>query len=283
VRILVTGAKGALGQDLVECMSSSPGIEVVAASHGDLDVANRTMVLEAMVGIRPDVVIHTAAWTAVDGCETNPDRAFAVNAMGTRHLHEGSRRVGAHLCYVSTDYVFDGRSDRAYNEWDDPNPLSVYGRSKLAGERELDPSATVVRTSWLGGRRGSNFVRTTLGLATSGVPLRFVDDQYGCPTFTADLAPAIRALATDRRPGLFHVTNQGATTWCGFARAILATAGLDPDRVEAITTAELQPSRPAPRPANSVLDNAALRLSGDDLLPTWKDSLDQLVKEMVAT
>lgn len=283
MRILVTGAKGALGHDLIECLTSSPGIEVVAASHGDLDVANRTMVLEAMVGIRPDVVIHTAAWTAVDGCETNPDRAFAVNAMGTRHLHEGSRRVGAHLCYVSTDYVFDGRSDRAYNEWDDPNPLSVYGRSKLAGERELDPSATVVRTSWLSGRRGSNFVRTTLRLATSGVPLRFVDDQYGCPTFTADLAPAIRALATDRRPGLFHVTNQGATTWCGFARAILAAAGLDSDRVEAITTAELQPSRPAPRPANSVLDNAALRLSGIDLLPTWKDSLDQLVKEMVAT
>lgn len=282
MKVLVTGAGGALGHDLVECMTSSPGIDVVAACHADLDVANRTMVLEAMVGIVPDVVVHAAAWTAVDGCETNPDRAFAVNALGTRHLAEGARRVGAHLCYVSTDYVFDGRSDRAYHEWDAPNPLSVYGRSKLGGEREVDPGSTVVRTSWLCGRRGPNFVRTVLRLATSGQPLRFVDDQHGCPTFAADLAVAIRALATDRRPGIFHVTNQGHTTWFGLARAVLESVGMDPARVEAIATSDLQPPRPASRPANSMLDNAALRLSGCGLLPAWRDSLDHLVKELVS-
>ncbi len=280
VRVLVTGAGGALGHDLVECMASGTGVEVVGASHADLDVSNRTAVIEALTGLRPDLVVHAAAWTAVDACQADPDKAFAVNTLGTRHLADGARRVGAHLCYVSTDYVFDGRSDRPYTEWDDPAPLSVYGRSKLGGERELDPGSTVVRTSWLSGRRGASFVRTVLGLATAGQPLRFVDDQRGCPTFTADLAVAVRALATDRRPGVFHVTNQGETTWYGLARAVLESAGMDPGRVEAIPTSALDPPRPAPRPANSVLDNAALRLCGLELLPAWEDSLGHLVEAL---
>jgi dTDP-4-dehydrorhamnose reductase len=234
-------------------------------------------VLAAVEGVRPHVIVHAGAWTAVDACEGDPDRALAVNALGTRHVAEAARRFGAHVVYVSTDYVFDGTSTRPYVEWDPTNPVSVYGRSKLAGERELDPGSTVVRTSWVCGAHGANMVRTVLRLAQEPGPLQFVDDQRGSPTFTADLAGALAVLATERLPGTFHVTNGGVTSWYGFARAVLETAGYDPDRVEPITTAELDPPRPAPRPANSVLENAALRLMGMALLPDWRDALERLL------
>ncbi|HWC39456.1 MAG TPA: dTDP-4-dehydrorhamnose reductase [Acidimicrobiales bacterium] len=284
-RVLVTGAGGQLGRDLVEDFAANGGgkaHEVVAADRARLDVTDRDAVLQAMGAFRPDVVVHAAAWTAVDACEADPDRAMAVNALGTRHVAEGARLVGAHVCYLSTDYVFDGRASRPYTEWDEPNPLSVYGRTKLAGERELAPRHAVVRTSWVCGHHGSNIVHTVLRLAAEGGTLRFVDDQIGCPTFTFDLAPAVRSLALSRRPGVYHVTNQGPTTWFGFARAIVAAAGHDADRVEAVRTEDLRPPRPAPRPANSVLDNAAMRLSGLPLLPAWQDSLERLVKELTA-
>jgi dTDP-4-dehydrorhamnose reductase len=235
------------------------------------------VVLEAADRFRPDVVVHAAALTAVDACELDPDRAFAANALGTRNVAEAARRVGAHLVYVSTDYVFDGTATRPYVEWDEPRPLSVYGRSKLGGERECPPEATVVRTSWVSGFSGTNMVKTALRLAEGDGPLRFVDDQHGSPTFTADLAAAIVTLAMDRRPGTFHVTNGGETTWYGFVRAVLAAAGHDPGRVRPCATADLVPPRPAPRPANSVLDNAALRLAGMPLLPDWQDGLERLV------
>jgi dTDP-4-dehydrorhamnose reductase len=228
--------------------------------------------------------VHAAAWTEVDACEADPDRALAANGLGTRHVAEAARRVGAHLCYLSTDYVFDGTKPGPYTEWDDPNPQSVYGRSKLAGERELgrDPASTVVRLSWVCGRHGANMVKTILRLAAERDQLAFVDDQRGHPTFAADAAGAIRRLVAERRPGLFHVTNQGVVTWYEFARAVLESAGLDPERVRPISTAELDPPRPAPRPANSVLDNLALRLSGLPLLPHYRASLDRLVAELVA-
>jgi dTDP-4-dehydrorhamnose reductase len=192
--------------------------------------------------------------------------------------------VGAHLAYVSTDYVFDGTKASPYVEWDLPNPLSVYGRSKLAGERELGPQSTIVRTSWVCGRYGANMVKTVLRLLAAGqTPLRFVDDQHGCPTIASDLATKLVALALERRPGTFHVTNQGATTWFEFVRAIVGFAGGDPEAVLPIATAELDPPRPAPRPFNSVLDNAALRLSSDELLPAWQDSTEALVAELLAS
>ncbi len=184
--------------------------------------------------------------------------------------------MGAHVVYVSTDYVFDGTSDRPYREWDAPNPASVYGASKLAGERECRPGSTIVRTSWLCGAHGNNMVRTALRLADGEGELRFVDDQHGSPTFTADLAPAVVTLGLDRRPGLFHATNSGATTWWGFVRAVLAEAGADPERVLPIKTHEYDPPLLAPRPAYSVLDNMALRLSGLPALPAWEDGLARL-------
>ncbi len=294
VRVLVTGAGGQLGSDLVVALSGAvppggrrrsllgaagagSGVDVTGADHAALPVENRAMVHEAVLALRPHVVVHAGAWTAVDACEGDPDRAFRVNALGTRHVAEAAGMAGAHLVYVSTDYVFDGESPRPYVEWDEPHPLSVYGRSKLGGERECPPGATVVRTSWVCGAAGANMVKTALRLAAGDGPLRFVDDQHGSPTFTADLAAAIVTLGLDRRPGTYHVTNAGSTSWFGFVRAVLETAGHDPARVEPISTAELTPPRPAPRPANSVLDNAALRLAGLPLLPEWRDGLGRLV------
>jgi dTDP-4-dehydrorhamnose reductase len=278
-RVLVTGAGGQIGREVVDACA---GDGVIAADHATLDVGDRDAVLQAIMSTVPDVVVHAGAWTAVDACEGDPDHAFRVNALGTRHVAEGARRVGAWVCYLSTDYVFDGTKAEPYVEWDTPNPRSVYGRSKLGGEAELDRGATIVRTSWVCGRHGSNMVKTILRLAGEHEKLTFVDDQRGQPSFADDLAPMIRQLAIERRPGIFHVTNQGAVSWFEFSRTVLEVAGLDPDRVRPIPTTDLDPPRPAPRPANSVLDNAALRLSGLPLLPHYRQPLERLVQQLQA-
>jgi dTDP-4-dehydrorhamnose reductase len=279
MRIFLTGSRGQLGTELFERFKAS-GHALTAVDIDEVDLGERADVIAAVVAARPEAIVHPAAFTAVDRCETEPDTAFRVNVLGTRHVAEAARRVGAPVTYVSTDYVFDGTKAEPYVEWDRPNPQSVYGRSKLAGERELDPGSTIVRTSWVCGYHGANMVKTILRLAAEPGTLRFVDDQHGHPTFTADLAQVIETLVTERRPGLFHVTNQGAVSWFEFARAVLEAAGDDPDRVEPCATADLQPPRPAPRPANSVLDNAALRLSG--LTPTrdFHEPLAELVSRL---
>lgn len=302
-RVLVTGGNGQLGRDVRDVLaggipaggvasSALEGTLLPAVSHGayevlstdidTVDLVDRSAVMDTVENFRPHLILHGGAYTAVDACESDPDTAFAVNSMGTRNMAEAAASVGAHIVYVSTDYVFDGTSEAPYVEWDAPAPRSVYGRSKLGGEQEIrtisGAAGTIVRTAWVSGAHGANMVKTVLRLAASsdGV-LRFVDDQHGCPTFTADLARAIVRLGTDRRPGTFHVTNQGETTWFGFVREVMAAAGHDPERVEPITTAELDPPRPAPRPANSRLDNAGLRLAGLPPMPEWQDGLSRLV------
>jgi dTDP-4-dehydrorhamnose reductase len=301
MRVLVTGADGQLGRDLLDCLAGRVPVggrrcsllapegpregltyEVLATDIANMPVDDRDAVQAQFHQFRPDLVLHGGALTAVDACETQVDLAYAVNAIGTRNVAEAAAAVGAHVLYVSTDYVFDGTADRAYREWDAPNPKSVYGASKLAGERECRPGSTIVRTSWVCGAHGANMVKTALRLAQGQGLLRFVDDQRGSPTFTADLAAAIVTLGTDRRPGVFHVTNTGATTWWGFVRAILDAAGADPSRVHPIGTADLDPPLVAPRPANSVLDNMALRLSGLPPLPDWQDGLVRLVNALGA-
>jgi dTDP-4-dehydrorhamnose reductase len=280
VRVLVTGAGGQLGHDVVTTCEAA-GDEVVACDHATLDLADRDSVLGAITSVRPDAVINAAAWTAVDACESDPDKAWLINALGVRHVMDGARRVGAHLVHVSTDYVFDGTKLDPYVEWDQPNPRSSYGRSKLGGEQEVDPGHAVARTAWVCGEHGANMVKTVLKLADRP-ELAFVDDQRGSPTFTADLAGALRLLAVERRPGTFHLTNQGAVSWYEFVQAILESAGRDPAKVRPIKTDDLDPPRPAPRPANSVLDNAAWRLSGLPLLPHYRESLDRLVARLTA-
>jgi dTDP-4-dehydrorhamnose reductase len=279
VRVLITGAGGGLGRELVAAFE---GHDVAAFDHRQLDVADRDAVLGAVTTLAPDVVVNSAAWTAVDANEADPDRAWAVNALAVRHLADGARRVGAWVCHISTDYVFDGTKAGAYVEWDRPNPLSTYGRSKLGGELELGPGDTIVRTSWVCGFHGANMVKTILRLAGEHETLSFVDDQRGHPTFTDDLAAVVRRLVVERRPGLFHVTNQGEVSWFEFAREVLAAAGLDPERVRPIATADLDPPRPAPRPANSVLDNAALRLGGVPLADDFRVPLARLVTRLTA-
>jgi len=283
VRLLVTGAAGQLGHDVV-VHASEAGDEVLGLAHAQLDVTDRDAVLGAITTWRPDAVVHAAAWTAVDACESEPERAFTANGLAVRWVAEACGRTGAHLVHVSTDYVFDGSLGRPYHEWDRPNPASVYGASKLAGEREaaaMGTRAAVVRTSWVCGEHGANMVKTILRLAAERPSLAFVDDQRGHPTFTADLATTLRRLALDRRSGLHHVTNQGAVSWFEFARAVVTVAGRDPGMVEPISTADLDPPRPAPRPANSVLDNAVLRAAGLPLLRDFHHPLAELVERLV--
>ncbi|HUR48119.1 MAG TPA: dTDP-4-dehydrorhamnose reductase [Acidimicrobiales bacterium] len=278
MRVVVTGAGGQLGTDLTRAMA---GWEVIPLNRDQL--ADREQILQVVTTTEPDAIVHAGAWTAVDDCESDPEKAFRSNALASRHVAEAARLVGAHVLYVSTDYVFDGTATTPYNEWDAPNPQSVYGRSKLAGEREVLaqlPSAAVVRTGWVCGAHGNNMVKTILRLASEHERLTFVDDQHGCPTFTADLAHMIRRLVVSRLPGLFHVTNQGPTTWFEFARAVLAASGQDPERVSPVSTADF--ARPAPRPAFSVLDNAALRLQGIPLLDDWRIPMERTVKELSA-
>jgi len=275
MRVLITGAGGQLGHDLTAAFD---GHDVIATDHRALDVTDRDAVLSAVCGSAPDAIVHAGAWTAVDACESDSERAFAVNALGTRHVAEGARRSGAYLCYVSTDYVFDGASGRPYVEWDATNPQSVYGRSKLAGELEIDSGHAIVRTSWVCGAHGLNFVKTMLRLAGERDTWGVVNDQHGTPTFTPDLAAAIYKLVAGRLPGTFHLTNQGPTTWYDFARAILEAAGHDSTRIKALTTAEYPV--PAPRPANSVLDNAAWRLTGFAPLPDWQPALKRMIAEI---
>jgi dTDP-4-dehydrorhamnose reductase len=281
-RVLVTGAGGQVGRE-ASVLFDRAGWQVVAHDRHGLDITDRSAVFEAVEAARPDAIVNLAAWNAVDLAETEVDGAFAVNAMAVRHLAQAARRGGAHLCHVSTDYVFDGTLERPYVEWDHTNPRSVYGRSKEAGEREAGPDALVVRTSWVCGAQGANLVKTVLTLAEDpDRNLAFVTDQVGCPTMARDLAATLVALVTDRHTGTFHVTNGGAVSWYEFVREILAEAGHSPDRVRPITTAELDPPRPAPRPANSVLDGAALRLAGLPPVRHHREALAELVAEIRA-
>ena len=279
MRVLVTGAGGQVGTELVEALGPH---EVIACTHADLDAGDRDSTLAAITGTHPDAIVHCAAWTNVDGCESDTDRAYRDNALACRNVMEAARRVDAYVVALSTDYVFDGEKETAYDEWDTPNPVSVYGASKLAGEFELDPNCAVVRASWVCGRNGSNAVKTILRLAQQKGKMRFVTDQRGSPTVVSDLVVALRSFVVDRLPGTWHVTNQGALTWYEFARSVLIAAGEDPGRVEPIKTADLDPPRAAIRPANSELDNRALRLAGRPLLPDYRESIERLVKELLA-
>jgi dTDP-4-dehydrorhamnose reductase len=257
--VLITGAGGQLGVALGEVFPEGDRRDIEA-----FDITNDTL------DYRPDLVLHAAAWTDVDRAESHPDDAAAVNVAGTRNV----ARLGAPLVYFSTDYVFDGAKGQPYLESDEPNPLSVYGRTKLDGEREVR-AGWVVRSSWLFGWTGKNFVRTMLALATERDEVSVVDDQVGCPTYAGHLAAATRELL-ERPHGIWHLAAEGECTWAAFARAIFEEAGLS-CRVRPISTAEL--GRPAPRPAYSVLRSER---DGAPVVPHWRDGLRECLERLRA-
>lgn len=299
VALLVTGGHGQLGRDLVDAAHRHGFGSVTAADLPVLDITDSasvragltSLVARARVGALRPVVINAAAYTAVDAAETDTERAYAVNAHGPAVLAEACAEQGVHLLHLSTDYVFDGcvvdggglDGDAAapYRPDDETAPRSVYGRSKLAGEHAVlaagGPSH-VVRTAWLYGAHGGNFVRTMARLERSRETVDVVDDQHGSPTWTADLAAGLVGLAAaaDRvAPGVLHCVNSGQTTWFGLAQAVFTELGADPSRVRPTTTASFP--RPAPRPANAVLDTASWTAAGLPALRPWRDALSAAV------
>lgn len=277
MKVLITGAGGQLGHDLLAAFADD---DVVGLTHADLDVTEEPAVVAAVRDHAPDLVVHAAAFTKVDACESEPDSAWSVNAVGTWWVARACTLAGATLVYLSTDYVFDGLAGRPYTEFDAPSPQSMYGRSKEAGEqlvRQTLAEHYIVRTSWVHGAHGGNFAKTMLRLARERDALSVVDDQTGSPTFTFDLAPAIRRLAVTGRYGTYHLTNAGHCTWFEFARAVFDEAGL---AVHLTPTDTESFGAPAPRPPFSVLDNRLSRLTGLPALPEWRTSLARLLAEL---
>jgi dTDP-4-dehydrorhamnose reductase len=273
VRILITGANGQLGCDLQRTLASH---ELILMDFPTFDLT-KSSCEEQVASAQPDLVIHAAAYTDVDRAEHQPDLAMAVNAQGAEWVARGAARAKARLISISTDYVFDGAKRTPYLENDPPNPLSAYGKSKLEGERRAlahCPNALVVRTSWLYGTHGKNFVKTMMRMATEQPELRVVADQRGCPTHAADLTQALAQMIRVDIRGIVHATGTGDCTWYELASAIVSAMGRQTP-IHPTTTAEA--GRRAARPSYSVLANCLLNQSGITL-PHWRDSLVQFVK-----
>ena len=279
MRILLTGGAGQLGRDLFDTAIAA-GNEVRSTTRADCDITSPSAVRDALEDANPEVLINCAAWTKVDAAESDPDAAFRGNALGPRVLAAACAARDVLLVHMSTDYVFDGNATSPIDEWQAPNPRSTYGASKLAGENEVRAIARrhmVVRTSWLYGRDGPNFVRTMLRAAGQGRALRVVSDQLGSPTWTGHLAPALLRVIARDLPGTFHLTNSGVVSWHGFAEAIVAATG-GSAQVTAITTAQYPTV--APRPPYSVLDNRVWRLLGETPLPDWREGLSSYLASL---
>jgi dTDP-4-dehydrorhamnose reductase len=276
---LVTGAHGMLGRDLTALLSAR-GEKVAALGHGDLDITDKEAVSQALETHRPRVVVNCAAWTAVDDAESREEEALLLNGDGPANLAAACARADARLIQPSTDYVFDGRATSPYTEDAPPAPRSAYGRTKLAGERAvlaaLPGSGYVVRTAWLYGSHGGSFVKTMLRLARKGDPVDVVADQAGQPTWTADLAAQIVALAASGAPGgVYHGTSSGETTWFGLAQEVFDLQGAGRELVRPTTSGAYK--RPAPRPAYSVLGHDAWLKAGIAPIGHWRDALRRAI------
>jgi dTDP-4-dehydrorhamnose reductase len=271
-RWLITGAGGQLGAELLRVLANR---DVVGLKRADLDVADEAAVRDALTEHKPDVVINAAAYTAVDPAEADEAGATLGNVTGPRNLAAATSKTGARLVHVSTDYVFAGDADSPYDEDSPTDPQSVYGRTKRAGELavlEQHPGAYVVRTAWVYGAEGANFVKTMVRLERERDVVSVVNDQRGSPTWSRDLAGGLVAIGgSAAEPGIYHCTNAGETTWFGLAQAIFEELGADPGRVSPTTT-EAFP-RPAPRPAYSVLGNRRWRAANLPAMPHWRDAL----------
>lgn len=277
MKILILGARGMLGQDLVPLLSLN--YEVIPRDIQDFDITDAERVKKEVLALKPQVVINAAAYTDVDGCESNKELAFSVNADGAGNIARACLLAQAKLIHLSTDYIFDGSLSRPYREHDQPAPLNIYGLSKLKGEIAIQESGAaylIIRTQWLYGAHGKNFVDTIIRLSRQEKELRVVNDQHGSPTYTKDLSWAIKVLMEKDAQGIIHVANSGSCTWYEFAREILHQVGLNQIPIIPISSAEL--ARPAPRPANSILDcHKFEKIIGEKMRP-WKDALKEYIK-----
>ena len=284
MRVLLTGAGGQLARDLAEVYADH---DLIARSHAELDLGDEAAIEQSMREVQPELVLNAGAWTDVDGCERDEDRAHRVNALGPWWLARGCARSGATLVQISTDYVFPGQAPlgpggepRGWSEFDPVAPLNAYGRSKAASEalvRETLREHHLIRTAWVNGAGGRNFVSAMLKLGAEHGRVRVVTDQVGSPTFTRDLAAAIREVTDAGRYGTLHRTNTGSCSWFELATAVFELSGMD---VEVAPTTSAEFARPAPRPAWSVLDDRHARTQGLSALPHWRDGLARMLAEL---
>ncbi|TDF96219.1 dTDP-4-dehydrorhamnose reductase [Paenibacillus piri] len=277
MRVLVTGAYGQLGRDVVDIFREKH--EVLGFGRNELDITDPNHCQQMIQEYRPDVIIHCAAYTAVDLAESEEDQAYLVNAYGTRNVAVAAEKMGCKICYISTDYVFDGSSANPYKEYDNTNPTSVYGKSKRAGEnliQTLSSKYFIVRTSWVYGQHGNNFVKTMLKISKERDKLSVVNDQIGSPTFTEDLAKFLLELVNSEKYGIYHASNSGSCSWYDFAKAIFEESNIA-ITVQPCTTEDFP--RPAPRPKNSVMDHLSIRADGFKDLRPWREALTEFLQK----
>lgn len=278
MKVLVTGASGQLGYDVCEELKRRK-VDYVGTSSKELDITDPVAVERTLQELRPDAVIHCAAYTKVDQAEDEPELCWAVNAEGTKNLAAACRRINAKMLYISTDYVFPGTGERFYEPTDPVGPVNTYGRSKLAGElavQSLLDRYFIVRISWVFGKNGNNFVKTMLRLAETRTELNVVCDQIGSPTYTADLAPLLCDMVQTEKYGIYHATNEGVCSWAEFAEKIFRIAGKNV-RVHSIPTSEY-PTK-AERPLNSRMNKQRLEENGFSVMPQWHSALRRYIEE----
>ncbi len=279
MNVLITGGTGQLGFDIVAKLKSL-NIDISAPTHNELDITNQVEVAHIFEQYKPTVVIHCAAFTAVDAAEDNQKLCDDININGTKYLAQEAAKCGAKFVYISTDYVFDGQGTGAYKVTDKPNPINYYGRSKLAGEtivQDILSKYFILRISWVFGLNSKNFVKTMIDLGSKYDEIKVVDDQYGSPTYTHDVAELISDMIITNEFGIYHVTNEGICSWCEFAKKIFECVKLS-CRVQGIPSSEY-PTK-AVRPFNSRLDKSSLEQHGFKRLPKWEDALQRYLEEL---
>ena len=276
MKILITGSNGMLGHDLIEALKDNH--ELVLTTSRTLDITDKEQVFDFISQNKPDIVINSAAYTDVDGCEENQDLAYSINGEGVKNLAFACREADSALLHISTDYIFNGENTRPWVEDDEIGPISVYGKSKLKGEQailEILDKFFIVRTAWLYGVNGRNFPKTMLELAENHSQITVVYDEVGTPTYTPDLAKVISQLIETEHYGIYHITNSGSCSWCEFARYIFEVAGKD---VEVIPVTAAEFARPAPRPHYSVLENRNWIEKGFEPLRSYKEAIKEYIE-----
>lgn len=279
-KIIITGCNGQLGRAMNQELSGNREIEFINTDVAELDITSIDKVMELAREVKPYAIINCAAHTGVDACETDVDNAYRINAIGPRNLSIAATETGAKMIHISTDYVFDGKADKPYLEFDKPNPQGVYGATKLAGEEMVKDFADrffIFRTAWLYGD-GKNFAKTMLRLSETHDIIKVVKDQFGSPTSTKELAGAIAHLLFTENYGLFHATCEDSCSWADFAKEIFRLAGKS-TQVEGITTEEYRAQ--APRPAYSILENYMLKLTTNYVFADWKSAIAEYMKTVV--